>query len=93
MNKKTKVSVSWYRRKFGPKLPTILPLKCPDITEFNGFKIRKCEGKTVLFDINENQWFSGQATMFSIFYFSKSMTPLLDPDIFRNLIELLDQSI
>ncbi len=92
MNEKTNISVSWYRRTFGPKLPTSLPLKCPVLTEFNGYKIRKCEGKAVLYDIDENQWFSGQATMFSIFFYSKSMKPLLPPETFQNLINLIDQS-
>jgi len=91
MNEKTDVDVSWYRRTFGPKLPTILPLKNPVLTEFNNFKIRKCEGKVVLYDIDENQWISGQATMFSIFFFSKVMTPLLNPETFQNLINLIDQ--
>jgi len=70
MNERTTASVSWLRRLFGPKLPTNFPLKCPVITEFNGFKIRKCEGKAVLYDIDEDQWISGQTTMFSIFFFS-----------------------
>jgi len=91
MNEKTNVDVSGYRKIFGPKLPTILPLKNPVLTEFNNFKIRKCEGKVVLYDIDENQWISGQATMFSIFTFSKSMTPLLNPETFQNLINLIDQ--
>ena len=92
MNEKTNVSVSWYRRTFGPKLPTSLPLKCPVLTEFHGFKIRKCEGKAVLYDIDENQWISGHATMFSIFFFSEPMTLLLYPDVFQNLIILIEQS-
>ena len=92
MNERTTVSVSWFRRLFGPKLPTNFPLKCPVITEFNGFKIRRCEGKAILYDIDENQWISGQATMYSIFFFSKSMVPLLYPDVFQNLIDLIDQS-
>ena len=90
MNDRTNVSATWSRRIFGPKLPTGLPIKCPVVTEFNGFKIRKCEGKAVLYDIDENQWISGQATMFSIFFFSKSMTSLLYPDVFQNLINLID---
>lgn len=92
MNEKEFCSVSWIRRVFlGPKLPTNLPIKCPVLTEFMGFKIRKCEGKAVLYDIDENQWISGQATMFSIFFFSKSMTQLLSPEIFQNLINVIDQ--
>ena len=91
-NDQTNVSVSWYRRVFGPKLPTSLQLKCPVVTKFNGFKIRRCEGKAILYNIDENQWISGQATMFSIFFFSKSMIPLLYPDVFQNLIDLVDQS-
>jgi len=92
MNERTSHSVSWLRRLFGPKLPTNFPLKCPVITEFNGFKIRKCEGKAVLYDIDEDQWISGQTTMFSIFFFSKSIIPLLYPDVFQNFINLIDQS-
>ena len=91
MNEKTNVDVSWFRRHFGPKLPTIFPLKYPILTEFNNFKIRKYDGKVVLYDIDENQWFSGQAIMFSIFFYSKSIIPLLYPDVFQNLINLIDQ--
>jgi len=90
MKEKINFSASLYRRTFGPKLPTSFPLKCPVLTEFNDFKIRKCEGKAKLYDIDENQWISGQATMFSIFFFSKSMSPLFYPDIFQNLINLIE---
>ena len=92
MNDKTNVSASWYRRVFGPKLPTSFPLKCPVVTEFNEYKIRRCLGKAILYDIDEEQWISGQATMFSIFFFSKSMVPLLYPDVFQNFVDLIDQS-
>ena len=90
MNEKENCTVSWYRRTFGPKLPTNLPIKCPIITEFNGYKIRKCIGKVILYDIVENQWISGEATMFSIFLFKKSLSQLLFPDVFQNLINLLE---
>ncbi len=90
MNERTTASVSWLRKLFGPKLPTNFPLKCPVITEFNGFKIRKCNGKAVLYDIDENQWISGQATMFSIFLIRKPISLLLYPDILRDLINLIE---
>jgi len=90
MDEKEISSESWYRRTFGPKLPTSFPLKCPVISEFNGFKIRKCIGKAVLYDVDENHWISGQATMFSIFLFKKPITQLLYPDILRDLINLIE---
>ena len=92
MNERTNVSPSWFRRTFGPKLPTSLPLKCPVLTEFKGFKIRKCEGKAILYDIDENQWVAGQATMFSIFFFSEPISLLLYPDVFLDLINVIEQS-
>ena len=91
MNDKTNISASWYRRTFGPKLPTNLPLKCPVLTEFQGFKIRKCEGTAKLYDIDENQWIGGRVTMFSIFFFTEPMSLLLYPDIFQNLINIIEQ--
>lgn len=93
MNEKTNVSFSWIRRKYlGPKLPLINLLECPILTEFNGFEIRKCEGKAVLYDIDENQWISGQATIFYIFFNSKSLKQMLVPETFQGLIDIIDRS-
>ena len=93
MNEKTNVSVSWIRRYYrGPKLPTIDLLEYPILTEFNGFEIRKCEEKVVLYDIDENQWISGQATIFYIFFNSKPLKQMLVPETFQGLIDIIDRS-
>jgi len=91
MHETTDYSPSWYRRMVGPKLPTIIPLKCPVITEFQGYKIRKCEGTAHIYDIDEDRWISGHATMFSLYFFFKSRWPLLKPDVFQNLIHTIKQ--
>ena len=88
----TSVSVPWIRRVFlGPQLPTSIRRKSLVIAEFNGFKIRKRQGKAVLYDIVDKQWISGQATMFSIAFVSKSLTQLFPPDTFQQFIETIDQ--
>lgn len=93
MNEKTNVSVSWYRRMLGPILPPIGLLNCQVLTKFNGINIIKCEGEAVLYDIDENQWFLGKTTMFSIFFYpSQSMKPLLPMETLQKLINLIDQS-
>ena len=86
MKEKNDYTPSWFRRILGPKLPTIIPLKNAAVTEFLGHPIRRCDGEARIFDAVENRWISGQATMFSIFFFTKSMSELLYPDVFENLI-------
>jgi len=90
MNERTNISASWYRRTFGPKLPTSLPLKCPVLTEFQGFKIRKCEGTAKLYDIDEHQWVAGQATMYSIFFFTEPMSLVETIQYLRGVVEILE---
>ena len=93
MNEKTNVSVSWIRRVFlGSKLPFIFPNLFPVIAEFNGFTIRECLGKVSLYDIDENQWISGQATIFKISFNSKPLKELLLPETFKGLIDTIDRS-
>jgi hypothetical protein len=92
MKEKQKYTPSWIRRVYlGPKIPTNIPLKCPIAAEFHGFKIRRCEGDARVYDRKENCWISGNATMFSIFFFSQAMSLLLDPSVFDNFISLIDQ--
>lgn len=83
---------SWLRKTFlGPRIPTNVPLKCPVVTELHGFPIRKCESHAGIYDSEENRWISGQATMFSIFFFSQPMSQLLYPEVFLNLIESIER--
>ena len=93
MNEKTNISVSWIRRMLlGPKLPFIFPNLFPVIAEFNGFTIRECLGKVLLYDIDENKWISGQATIFKISFDSKPMKEMLVPETFKGLIDIIDRS-
>ncbi|MBN2154879.1 MAG: hypothetical protein JW776_02410 [Candidatus Lokiarchaeota archaeon] len=91
MQETTDYSPSVYRKMVGPKLPSILPLKCPVITEFQRYKLRKCEGIAHIYDIEEDRWVSGHTIMYSIFCFTKPMSDLLQPDVFQNLLYTLTQ--
>ncbi len=95
MNEKEISSVSWIRRMFlGPKLPIYNPKASPVITEYDGFEIRKRLGKPKLYDIEENQWITGHATIFIIFPmlpFKKKLHNLLTPEKFQDLTNIIEK--
>jgi len=95
MDEKINISVSWIRRVFlGPKLPLYNPKSSPVEAEFDGFQIRKRVGNVKLFEFEENQWITGQATIFIIFSMNPlklSIDNLLIPKIFQNFINVMEK--
>ena len=95
MDEKINISVSWIRRVFlGPQLPIYNPKSSPVVAELDGFEIRKRLGNVNFYEFEENQWITGQATIFIIFstnLFKLSIDNLLIPKIFQNLINVMEK--
>jgi hypothetical protein len=93
MHERIDYNPSLIRKIMGPKLPTIFPIKCPVATEYHGHQIRKCQGTAKIYDPEKKKWILGQTTMYSLNYLIKSITDLLEPNEFQNLIYSLKQDI
>ncbi len=95
MDEKTNISVSWIRRVFlGPQLPMYNPKSSPVEAEFDNFQIRKRVGNVKFFEFEENQWITGQTTIFIIFSMKPvkiSIDKLLVPKTFQNLIQIIEK--
>ena len=95
MDEKTNISVSWIRKVFlGPQLPIYNPKSSPVEVEFDGFEIRKRLGNVKFYEFEDNQWITGQVTIFIIFStnpFKLPIDKLLIPKTFQNLINVMEK--
>ncbi len=91
MNEEKEFSPSWLRKFLSPELLPKSSLKSPIIADFQGFPIRKLNGEIKMYDPEEERWFQGMGSRFTIFFLSQPMSTLLHPDIIYNLINLIDQ--
>jgi hypothetical protein len=88
-NAKQPVEVSKARNFIGPKLPSIFPLKFPQVAEFLGYTIRKGESLLKLYDPAEKRWFQGEGDIFSIHLGYRSILPLITENNLYQLISML----
>ncbi|MHA1729390.1 MAG: hypothetical protein ACTSWY_11740 [Promethearchaeota archaeon] len=89
IREKSPLSVSSYRAFKGPKLPSIIPLKYKTVLKYKGYKIRRSEGIVKVYDPVDEQWYGGNGVVFSIYFYIKGITPLLDQNNLTSLLYLL----